>query len=263
MNLRSKGFTLIELLVVIAIIAILGSFMFPMLSRSKDSARCAQDLSQLRQVVHGILMYADNHDGESVPCKTGKEDKPESVKVKAEWYGWPCHVLPYVQSYDVFCSPADKSIRSAVKKMEENIQKAVSAGQDVVEQGVYPGLVTSWGYNYRYFSDNNNEYIPIKMIRVQAPSRTLILANSIQFDDTQGEAPKEDYGYFRIMPPSMNTYWKPLTRGRRAFGRTYGHLWPRHSGGTICNAAFADGHVKSMKIDEFRDEELWRLDKTK
>ncbi len=64
-----NGFTLIELLVVIAVIGILASLLLPVLSRSKDRARNASCLSNLRQWGVTWRIYADeNHD--SFMCGT-------------------------------------------------------------------------------------------------------------------------------------------------------------------------------------------------
>ena len=57
-----KGFTLIELLVVIAIIAILAAILFPVFARAREKARQASCSSNLKQIMLGDAMYAQDFD---------------------------------------------------------------------------------------------------------------------------------------------------------------------------------------------------------
>jgi prepilin-type N-terminal cleavage/methylation domain-containing protein/prepilin-type processing-associated H-X9-DG protein len=61
------GFTLIELLVVIAILAILAAILFPVFAGAREKARQTLCLSNARQIIAGIQMYAQDY-AETLPA---------------------------------------------------------------------------------------------------------------------------------------------------------------------------------------------------
>jgi len=62
-----RGFTLIELLVVIAIIAILAAILFPVFAQAKQAAKRTGTLSNLKQNVLGVILYANDNDDGVIP----------------------------------------------------------------------------------------------------------------------------------------------------------------------------------------------------
>jgi prepilin-type N-terminal cleavage/methylation domain-containing protein/prepilin-type processing-associated H-X9-DG protein len=58
----NRAFTLIELLVVIAIIAILAAILFPVFAQAKAAAKKTQDLSNIKQIGTGVMMYMADYD---------------------------------------------------------------------------------------------------------------------------------------------------------------------------------------------------------
>ncbi|HZL43181.1 MAG TPA: type II secretion system protein, partial [Verrucomicrobiae bacterium] len=65
------AFTLTELLVVMAVIAILAALLFPVLSRTRSSARGIQCLSNNRQLMVAWRMYVEESSGRLPNSKGG------------------------------------------------------------------------------------------------------------------------------------------------------------------------------------------------
>jgi prepilin-type N-terminal cleavage/methylation domain-containing protein/prepilin-type processing-associated H-X9-DG protein len=100
-----RGFTLIELLVVIAIIAILAAILFPVFARAREKARQSSCLSNEKQLMTGILMYAGDYDELLVynwydPNLSGSLDAGE--------YTWRSAILPYVRNSQIFQCPSKR-----------------------------------------------------------------------------------------------------------------------------------------------------------
>ena len=75
MNARA-AFTLIELLVVIAIIAILAAILFPVFARAREAARKSSCSSNMKQLVTGMLMYAQDYDEKFMAGKDNCSNGP-------------------------------------------------------------------------------------------------------------------------------------------------------------------------------------------
>ena len=93
-----KGFTLIELLVVIAIIAILAAILFPVFARAREKARQTSCLSNVKQIVLGALMYAQDYDETHVAATLGADP----------WTFWPHQLQPYIKNWQIYDCPSSQ-----------------------------------------------------------------------------------------------------------------------------------------------------------
>jgi len=93
----SKAFTLIELLVVIAIIAILAAILFPVFAQAKMAAKKTVDLSNVKQLALGVVMYGADTD----------DCYPFCWGWYSEWKPWHQQVDPYVKNVSIWKSPVD------------------------------------------------------------------------------------------------------------------------------------------------------------
>jgi prepilin-type N-terminal cleavage/methylation domain-containing protein len=139
MQRNHKGFTLIELLVVIAIIAILAAILFPVFAQAKDSAKQTASLSNVKQIMTGMIMYGgDNDDVQPFRWYHGQGTVAGSFDL------WQEVVHPYVKSKDIWMAPSgDKNAASFVGAGTCGVGTADAA--KVVSHYVWPSW---WPQNY-------------------------------------------------------------------------------------------------------------------
>lgn len=228
---RSRGFTLIELLVVIAIIAILAAILFPVFSQAREKARQASCLSNMRQVGMAISMYVSDNDAYPM------HSSPSSTRPRTRWADY---IFPYVKNEKVFlCPSADRSVFA--KPFAHN------------PAAFYGG----YGYNYQYLGNARFPFsAPDAM--VQAPAETVVVA------DTQGcgfDAGIRNAGNYAIDPPLPSRMGsRPSSPGAGFYGEggECGGRWgcravPAERHQERINIAFADGHAKSLKLQQLDD----------
>jgi prepilin-type N-terminal cleavage/methylation domain-containing protein len=90
MQRSNKAFTLIELLVVIAIIAILAAILFPVFAQAKMAAKKTSDLSNVKQIGLGTIMYSADSD-DVFPMASSNPGW-------SNWTPWHVTVNPYIKS---------------------------------------------------------------------------------------------------------------------------------------------------------------------
>lgn len=213
MNAGNKAaFTLIELLVVIVIIGILGSLLFPALSRSKAKAAGIACLNNNRQILTGWVMYVEEN-GDRMPINQAEKEGGAWRSVADSWTGPSNAVLdggdyaikqgsiyPYVGSPAVYKCPAD---RQRIMGNPTSRSFAVS--------GVCNGQT------------NENQTVLLKASEAINPSTGFVTV-----DEYEGSI---DDGHFLVWPEPYEQ-WINIPGGRHNSTATFG---------------FLDGHVEAWK----------------
>lgn len=247
-----KGFTLIELLVVIAIIAILAAILFPVFAQARAQARKASATSNFKQCMTATLMYIQDYD-EVFPLVqvTGSYRFPDDSCVQRL-------IQPYMKNEAILADPGNY-----ISKRE----------RETVDMPYPPTTEGQRALNYAYKSDFgiNMQYygaqlagpyrpVPVSIAAIGATASSIYAVDSIW--DRAGGSPKGG-GNYAIDPPCIrlqdgtdtrpgvgpndNYYWfGGWNPGSPTAWNVFGGAWPWHNDTAV--VAFADGHVKAMKI---------------
>jgi len=136
---KKSGFTLIELLVVIAIIAILAAILFPVFAQAREKARQITCVSNAKQIVLGILQYAQDYD-EGMPITFNGTNMYGSGDVQyntsepdysGQQTGIPAEILAYTKSTQIQECPddhPDNGTEISASKLPNNVTQAEAKG---------------------------------------------------------------------------------------------------------------------------------------
>ena len=86
---RADGFTLIELLVVIAIIALLVGILMPSLAKARSAAQQTACMTNIKQIVTGVINYCGDHKGRSIETYAEKLDPVTNQHFHRFWFAQP------------------------------------------------------------------------------------------------------------------------------------------------------------------------------
>ena len=218
-----RGFTLIELLVVIAIIAILAAILFPVFARARENARRASCQSNLKQIGLGFLQYTQDYD-EILPVVNGPNNAV-----------WGDFLQPYIKSTQIFTCPSHSSSNAVFTPAPKGTFD---------RYGSYAINLTYYGGNASTPFPPVSDYTPgrqgaVSLAALGKPAETIQIMDAGITDSN----------------PRPYVFWDdnqtPTISGN-----------PRVLGGNISNnpgvierhlettgVLFADGHVKSQKLD--------------
>lgn len=230
-----RAFTLIVLLVVIAIIAILSAILFPVFTQAKVSAKFSGNISNLRQVSIAMMLYVDDNGG--YPMMSSLSGTEPRMR-------WPDYIFPYAKSTEIFYGPLTP----------REMQGKTFAHDPEARFGGY-------GYNYQYLGNSRvvegdlNFPFTAKDSQIEAPSSTLVVADTLGVRNDAGEMVGGDY---TVDPPLSSSRGSGRPSGFYARLEDCGSGTPDTPGQFGCRStpaewafgrvtvAFADGHGRTL-----------------
>jgi prepilin-type N-terminal cleavage/methylation domain-containing protein/prepilin-type processing-associated H-X9-DG protein len=235
--MQRKAFTLIELLVVIAIIAILAAILFPVFAQAKAAAKKTQDLSNLKQIGLGVVMYAGDYDD--------KFPRTYYSGATGTRIRWRAVTHPYIKSGE---APADAD---GVWNARDGLWNSPSAPTG-------DGRFNHYGAN--------GVIMPVSALLGSTSQSEFdqITQKAVVF--TQGLVPGWGYSGADEVFNFPGFYQDPVTGAMQGAGSVHGDadarpFWeanpgnnegfggwlPRYRYNGVMNTAFGDGHAKNIR----------------
>ena len=220
---KRHGFTLIELLVVIAIIALLATILFPVFARTRENARRASCMSNMKQLGLGFIQYTQDFDE-----LTMMDAEPQG----SNYFMWEAQLYPYIKNTQVYSCPSQAATLNGITQgLTSNFLSPIASWPSI-----YLRPPVSYGDNFNLFcNDGTAGGNLMSQALFDKPAETVVLAESAYTNPSQNYAETYYEDFFGLLPTG---HYATLS-STESLSISFRHF-------NTANAVFADGHAKAM-----------------
>jgi prepilin-type processing-associated H-X9-DG protein len=250
---RPAAFTLTEILVVIATIALLMTILLPVLRRSRQEAEAAICISNIRQLLLGMLSY--ENEKQTLPCGFYVESEDNGMPIQPPG-GFPGYSPPDLQGWwwfnyiEDFYKKSDKKtavVNCPSKRLSDRkLKLSILSGNYGVNISICKSSFVILAHGDEFTGT------PLHSTNIQRPGETMLIIDSGYAVITWWHATDE--------PPVVlgNTLIEDASYIPGLWINKDRILWPgteidaidgRHTNKTV-NVGFVDGHAHRMKADD-------------
>lgn len=249
-RLHTSGFSLVEVLVAVAILGLLVGVSGAAYQKAMGKASLAAEVSAAKNLTQAYLLSASENGGRYLAAYDSTARNQPVLNAKGRPLGmpeakcrYPFRLAPY------FNNQMDGTI--LVNRNEAQIIRIMGASGTMYDYGlsVFPAL----GIN-RYLvggtvnSGGGVEYSSECIQTMGQAEKSVIVFVSGGSDEVDG--------YEYVTPPNgPRGQWSSAKWTKDSDPGSYGHVGARFDGKAV--AAFLDGSVRVLSIDELRDMRLW------
>lgn len=245
---KNHAFTLIELLVVLAILAILAGVGSAAISSVMDKGKMTAEISAAKTLIVAYQTAAADRNGRFLPSHDASAPAVQNASGNAITMAeirkrYPWRLAPYF-------GYAIKDVLFVGNNEQQFMSYMGIPARSgwMYDYGV--SMFPSLGINRTFVGGDTGKKDPDNecVTTVASADHSIIAFISAGVDGVDG------YDYV-VAPGAPDGYWSADHWANGSSPGNYGHVHPRYNGKAV--AAFLDGSVKILGLEELRDMRLW------